>query len=127
MADAMVVTSSPRDGAPEGRTSYAKLTRVFAESSALCVRMDSFIVAPRLRLEALSVVPRYAGARHHWSAAQASLAASEPNLPKAVADAVHAVEGLARIVLNDPKVTLGDATKELRLKRGLHPALSNSI
>jgi hypothetical protein len=117
-------TDTPAEGA---HTSWASLNRVFAESSALCVRMESLTVAPRLRLEALRAAPRYAGQWHHWSAAQASLEAEEANLPQAVADAVHAVEGLACLVLNKPTLTLGAAAKELRDKGSLHAALSNAI
>lgn len=124
---AMVIRSHTADGQTPPERLIGKLGQVFAESSRLCLRMEAFTVAPRRCLEALAVAPRYAGAWQHWRASQDSLAAAEPNLPKAVADAVHAVEGLARLVINDPKATLGEAVKELRTKRGLNGALSNSI
>jgi hypothetical protein len=119
------ITITGPDGVKRG--SVAKLNRAFAMSSALCVKMDSLDVAPRLRLEVLCGVPRYAGPCQHWRAAQAFLGAAEIDFAQAAHEAASAVEGLARIVLGDLKITLGDATKELKMKRGLHPTISNAI
>ncbi|HEY2945359.1 MAG TPA: hypothetical protein VGN09_23190 [Vicinamibacteria bacterium] len=122
--DAWVATGPATDTEPKGaRTSLGRISRVFAASSVVCVAMESFGVAPRLRLEALCAVPRYAGPCQQWTAAQRFLSAPEPDLAQAVAEASSAVEGMARVVLGTSK-TLGDAAQELRQKRGLHPALS---
>ena len=46
---------------------------------------------------------------------------------KAAHEAVSAVEGLCRIILNDRSVTLGDALKRLTKRKLLNPALAKSI
>ena len=59
---------------------------------------------------------RYALALAAWEKSQSCLAASPPDLDGAVAGAVGAVEALARIVVGDPKPTLGECIKRLRGK-----------
>ena len=52
---------------------------------------------------------------------------SSPNYEGAVADALNAVEGVARIVLGDSSVELSPAAAKIREEKGLHPRLTNSI
>jgi hypothetical protein len=96
-------------------------------SAILCLRLESLAATPRMRAEALCSVPRYAGPCQHWRAAQGCLAAAEPDLSAAVHEAVSAVEGLCRIIVGDPNVTLGDALKRLAQRDLLHTALSKAI
>ena len=53
--------------------------------------------------------------------------ASSPNYEGTVADALNAVEGVARIVLRDSSIKLGQAASRIRDEKGLHPRLANSI
>ena len=53
--------------------------------------------------------------------------ASSPNFEGAVADALNAVEGVARIVLGDSSINLGQAAARIRGEKGLHARLANSI
>ncbi len=68
-------------------------------------------------LEQLSPA-RYAAAQAAWRKARAFLDSSPPDYEKAVSEALQAVEAIARIVLGDPKPTLGDCIKQLR-KNGI--------
>ncbi len=51
---------------------------------------------------------------------------SSPNYEGAVTSVLNAVEGVARITLDDSSITLGLAMDKVRTERGLHPALVNS-
>ncbi|HLF71216.1 MAG TPA: hypothetical protein VI759_03595 [Dehalococcoidia bacterium] len=51
----------------------------------------------------------------------------KPDLDNAVKEAISAVEGLTRILLNDPKIVLSKALLEIRQKKGVHPALVEII
>ena len=53
--------------------------------------------------------------------------APDPNYEGAVSGALNAAEGVARIALEDPSVTLGDAIRRIREDKELHKALANSI
>ena len=53
--------------------------------------------------------------------------ASMPNYEGAIADALNAVEGVARIVLGDASIKLGSAAATIRDEKGLHSRLANSI
>ena len=55
------------------------------------------------------------------------LSSKDPNYAGAVHEAVSAVEGLCRIILSEPSITLGDALKRMRQCNLLHPALIRSI
>lgn len=68
-------------------------------------------------LEMLSP-PRYSAAQAAWRKAREFLDSSPPDFEKAVSEALQAVEAIARIVVGDPKPTLGDCIKVLR-QRGI--------
>ncbi len=52
----------------------------------------------------------------------------EPDTANAIKDAVGALEAVARIIVDDPKVVLGDALKHKEpLKSGLHGAVKESL
>ena len=50
-----------------------------------------------------------------------------PNYSKSMHDSISAVEGLARLLLNDDSITLGKAIPRLRTKYELHPTLMESL
>lgn len=75
----------------------------------------------------LLAAPRYAGPAEHWRKAQEYSRAETRDLANAAKEAVSAVEGLACILINDHKASLGEAIKQLRVSRKLDPALAKSL
>ena len=51
----------------------------------------------------------------------------KPDLDNAVKEAISAVEGLARILLNDRKVLLSKALQRIQQEKGAHPAMMEMI
>lgn len=76
-------------------------------------------------LDALAA-PRYSSPHAHWKKALNLAAASPPDHPNAIKEAVAAVESLAQVVLGKTGLTLGDAVKELRSRKVL-PAGADKI
>jgi signal transduction histidine kinase len=92
-------------------SSAARMARMINDEIALLVaRQDR----NRLALEELLGAPRYAAVRATWQKANALLNATPPDLANAAKEAVGAVEALARIVVGEGKLTLGDCIKRLR-------------
>ena len=96
-------------------------------SAALCATLESLAAAPTVRVSALRSVPRYAGPCKHWNSALKLMQQDEPDNAKAAHEAVSAVEGLCRIVLDDSSVTLGDALKVLRSRKSIPLGISRAI
>jgi hypothetical protein len=105
----------------------ARIQNVYETSAILCATLEALATAPRRRAELLCTVPRYNGPCQHWRSAQFLLSSEEPNYAKAAHEAVSAVEGLCRIILDQPSITLGDALKILKQRGLLHPAFAKSI
>jgi len=98
-----------------------------ATSSALCVTLESLAFAAPARVEVLSAIPRYRGPWNHWQSAQSLLQSAEPDFAKASHEAVNAVEGMCRILLDNPSITLGDALKRMKSKQVLDSGLCKTI
>jgi len=114
-------------GQDVGFIGLGRIDRVYEASAILCLKLESLAAIPRRRVDALCAVPRYSGPCQHWRTAQDLLSTAEPDLSGAVHEAVSTVEGLCRIILSEPSITLGNALQRLRQKGLLHPALSKSI
>lgn len=72
--------------------------------------------------------PDFAGPNEQFSKAVKFFGARpEPDCSNAVKEAVGAVEGLARILLNDHHILLSDAVQRLRDQKRIHGALSTLI
>lgn len=104
-----------------------RVDRVADTSATLCATLESLATTPRSQLDILCAVPRYSGPCQHWRAARTLLSSKEPDYAGAVREAVSAVEGLCRIILGEPSITLGEALPRLRQRNLLHPALSKCI
>jgi hypothetical protein len=104
-----------------------RVDSVYDASATLCATLESLATTPRARLEVLCAVPRYSGPCQHWRAAHTLLSSKDPDYAGAAREAVSAVEGLCRIVLGEPSITLGDALQRMRQRNLLHPALAKSI
>jgi len=115
------------EGNDAGAIYMARIQNVYETSATLCATLEALATAPRRRAELLCAVPRYNGPCQHWRSAQSLLASEEPNYAKAAHEAVNAVEGLCRIILDQPSITLGDALKILKQRKLLHPTLAKSI
>ncbi|MCL4368124.1 MAG: hypothetical protein M1337_02965 [Actinobacteria bacterium] len=116
-----------RDGNDHGIITMATIQGLYDNSATLCATLESLASVPRRRAELLCAVPRYARPCRHWRSAQSILADEEPNFSRTAHEAVSAVEGLCRIILGDPSITLGEALKRLKKDGLLHPALAKSI
>ncbi len=114
-------------GSDAGVIYLGQIERPFEASATLCLQMETVAFTPRISLDVLCAIPRYAGPCEHWRAVQAIMARTEPDLAGAVHEAVSAVEGLARVVLADETVTLGDALKRFRERGLLHGALCKTL
>jgi hypothetical protein len=115
------------DGNDAGVIYMGRIDRVYEASATLCATVESFATTPRSRADVLCAVPRYSGPCQHWQAARSLLSAKEPDFAGAIHEAISALEGLCRIILNEPTVTLGDALHRIRQRGLLHPALSRSL
>jgi hypothetical protein len=115
------------EGNETGLIGLASIRNVYEMSAALCATLESLSATPRRRAELLCSVPRYSGPCQHWRSAQAILNDANPDYGKAAHEAVSAVEGLCRVILGDPVVTLGAALNKLRRDDRIHPALAKSI
>ena len=72
-------------------------------------------------------VPISASARHMNSAVKAYGDRNAPNYRQTVAEAVHALEAVAREIINNQSATLSDAAKELKKQKTIHKALADAI
>ena len=104
-----------------------RVDSVYDASATLCTTLESLATTPRSRADVLCAVPRYSGPCEHWRAARMLLSSKDPDYAGAVHKAINAVEGLCRIILGEPSITLGDALQRLRQRNLLHPALSRSV
>jgi len=90
------------------------LERITAEIDLFGVKHRPIGAGVILQLQAQP----YSGPRQHWIEAQAALRSSPPRFTHAAREAVHAVEGMAKIVAESPNDTLGGCIAVLR-KRGV--------
>lgn len=71
---------------------------------------------------------RFAGVTAHLKRGLELLADRErPDYRNSIKESISAVEGMARIITNDAKATLGDALKVLEKRGKLHPALKDGF
>jgi len=107
------VTAGDGLGVSCGHLSTAKeraKTAITQELELLVLKHDRSRVP---LLEAMSGT-RYQAARMAWSKSIGFMNAKPPDLENGVSEAIAAVEAVARLVVADPKSTLGDAIKLLR-------------
>ena len=84
----------------------------------------------RSRLPSVSDIlkaPRYAGPRDHWEKAEAFFESIPPDLANASKEAISAVEGIAKIVTGDKKMTLGKCVDLLRDTGRIPPGMAKSL
>ena len=78
--------------------------------------------------DALENTNPYLGVQQHLNQAiQLMSNRTNPNYSKSMHDSISAVEGLAKILLEDDSITLGKAIPKLRTKYSLHPVLMESL
>lgn len=78
--------------------------------------------------EALENTNPYSGVQQHLNQALKLMSdRTNPNYSKSMHDSISAVEGLAKILLEDDSITLGKAIPKLRTKYSLHPVLMESL
>lgn len=70
-------------------------------------------------------VSEFSGAQAHLRNAARLLTAGK--WADSIRESVHSVEGVARVILRRPRVTLGDALKEIEKSHKLHPALRDGF
>ena len=104
-----------------------RLEGVYAASAALCLTLESWMTNPETTLEIMAEIPRYSGPWAHWQAATELINQKEPDYAKAAHEALSAVEGMARVILNNDSITLGEALKSFRNQGILHGALIRSV
>jgi len=99
-------------------------------SSGLAAEIDLFAT----RYQALGATlmnalqaPRYSGPLMHWTEARKAMRQSPPDGLRAARAAVSSLEGIARIVVGDPKATLGDCIKSLRAQQHIDGATAKSL
>lgn len=82
----------------------------------------------REMLEQTLADTRFAGVTVHLRRALELLAdRKKPDYRNSIKESISAVEGIARIVAENPKATLGDALKILEKSKRLHPALKEGF
>ena len=78
--------------------------------------------------DALKNTNQYSGVQQHLNQALKLMSdRTNPNYSKSMHDSISAVEGLAKILLEDDSITLGKAIPKLRTKYSLHPVLMESL
>lgn len=97
--------------------------RVGAEMDLFELRHKPVGAAVRAQLQA----PRYAGPREHWVRADRAMSQSPSDFAGAARESVNAVEGLAKIIVDNPTATLGDCIKLLKQLKNLDGALAKSL
>ena len=97
-------------------TNFARDERKRRSTPASCDTLESQIQAPR-----------YARPRDHWRKAQNFAQGDDRDLPNAAKEAISAVEGLARVVMNAPTATLGELIKRLKREKKVDPAMAKSL
>lgn len=77
---------------------------------------------------ALENTNQYSGVQQHLNQALKLMSDRQnPNYSKSMHDSISAVEGLARLLLEDDSITLGKAIPRIRTKYELHPTLMESL
>ena len=77
---------------------------------------------------ALKNTNQYSGVQQHLNQTLKLMSdRTNPNYSKSMHDSISAVEGLAKILLEDDSITLGKAIPKLRTKYSLHPVLMESL
>jgi hypothetical protein len=71
--------------------------------------------------------PRYSGPLMHWTEARKAMRQSPPDGLRAAREAVSSLEGIGRIVVGDPKATLGDCIKSLRAQQRIDGATAKGM
>jgi len=71
--------------------------------------------------------PRYSGPLMHWTDARRAIRESPPDGLRAAREAVSALEGIARIVVAEPKSTLGECIKSLKATQRIDGATAKGM
>lgn len=98
--------------------------------SRISAEIDVFGLRHRSLTTPLSdqlVAPRYAGPARHWARMNELRRAEVPDILGAAREAVHTVEGLAKMVTGLPDATLGDCIKNLRSRGIINPAIAKQL
>lgn len=114
-------------GRESGHVFHARVYNVLEASAALCMTCESIGAVAPCGLDAICSVPRYAGPGQHWMTSKSCLRQPEPDYSGAVREAVHAVEGMCRVLLADETIVLGDALKRLRTQGRLSAPLAKCL
>ncbi len=97
-----------------------------AQSSAnLCLELDSTI--HDIVGDLLANIAKSSGASNHLRKAHRFLEGDPPDAANAAKEAISAVEALARRKCDTDSATLGECLKQLKKKKRIHPALSDSL
>ena len=97
------------------------------ENSAYQIIGDQIIEITSIE-DALANTNQYSGVQQHLKQALTLLSdRHNPNYSKSIHDAICAVEGLARSILQDESITLGKALPKLREKLALHANITESL
>ncbi len=121
------ITECEADGTPFQNIYSGSIFRLSQAAADLCLTCESLTGTPGDELRILFELPKYKGPCAHWQESQRLLAEEEPNYKSVVHEAVSGVEGMARVLLDNDKITLGDALKELKKRKLLHSSLVRSI
>jgi hypothetical protein len=125
--DLHYITECEANGTPVRNIYSGSIFRLSQAAADLCLACESFSETPGQQLRILFELPRYEGPCAHWQESQRLLAEEEPNYKRVVHEAVSGVEGVARVLLDNDRITLGDALKELKKRKILHSSLVKSI
>ena len=103
------------DGQPVDHIFIGAVRRVGEVSANLCLRFaaaaaDSLATATQQLLSDRG----FSGAAAHWRKTTDQLAGEEPDLAVAAAEAIKALEAVAKAIVDDPNATLGECLKRLR-------------
>lgn len=122
-----VATQVDDQGRPAGNL-YSGFVAALSDVAAnMCLILEAQSASSASRLDVALAGARYAGPMMHWVEAKRLLADEERDAAGAVHEAVSAVEGMARLILGDPTITLGQALHTVRQAGVLHPALAKCI
>jgi hypothetical protein len=99
------------------------LQRITVEIDLFAVKYRALGADVILQLQA----DRYSGPRQHWTEVRAAFQESPPRVTHGAREAIHAVEGMAKIVVDRPDDTLGDCIKILKKREMLDGATAKTL
>jgi len=115
------------EGKPAGNIFSGTISALSEVAANLCLMAEAYCVSSTPRLDAVAELPRYKGPMTHWRDARRLLSAEQQDAAGAVHEAVSAVEGMARLLLESDSITLGKAVDELRKADLIHPAVAKCL